>query len=149
MTLNHSNLGPAFGATHRKKRLGRGPSSGKGGTSGRGNNGQNSRSGSHFQLGEQTTLLQRMPKLRGFTAVNPKKFEIVNVDALNMLASKGITEITREVLEQNGLVRVSKNSLKVLGNGEIATAIQLTANTISASAQAKIEKAGGKVELVK
>jgi large subunit ribosomal protein L15 len=128
------------GSTHRKKIVGRGIA-GKGGkTAGRGTKGQKARRQipAGFE-GGQLPLLQRIPKLKGFT--NPFRVEYtpVNLDALVAL---GVTDVTPEVLVERGLAR-KKDLVKILGRGEIATAINVSAHGFSASAKAAIEAAGG------
>ncbi len=136
------DLQPPKGSTHRKKIVGRGIA-GKGGkTAGRGTKGQKARRQipAGFE-GGQLPLLQRIPKLKGFT--NPFRVEYtpVNLDALTVL---GITDITPEVLVANGLVR--KNDLvKILGRGAVSTALNVSAHGFSASAKSAIESAGGTV----
>ena len=133
-------LAPAPGSTKRRKRVGRGIG-GKGGkTAGRGTKGQKARRQipAGFE-GGQLPLLQRVPKLKGFT--NPFRVEYtpVNLDALTRL---GATDVTPEVLVANGLVR--KNDLvKILGRGELGTKVNVSAHKFSASAKAAIEQAGG------
>jgi large subunit ribosomal protein L15 len=128
------------GSTHRKKIVGRGIA-GKGGkTAGRGTKGQKARRQipAGFE-GGQLPLMQRIPKLKGFT--NPFRVEYtpVNVDALNAL---GITDVTFDVLVEKGLVR--KNDLvKILGRGTLSQKLNVSAHAFSASAKAAIENAGG------
>ena len=107
--LSLNNVKATEGSRKTSKRLGRGNGSGKGSTAGRGMNGQNSRSGGGvapwFEWG-QTPLFRRMPKLKGFSNSKFKKeYNIVNLSDLETLASKGITEITKEVLLENGVIR--------------------------------------------
>lgn len=133
------------GSTHRKKIVGRGIA-GKGGkTAGRGTKGQKARRQipAGFE-GGQLPLLQRIPKLKGFT--NPFRVEYtpVNLDALINL---GVTEINLDVLVTRGLAR-KKDLVKVLGRGEISQALQVSAHAFSASAKAAIEAAGGSVTMV-
>lgn len=135
------------GATHPKKRLGRGRSSGHGKTSGRGGKGQTARSGSHQRPGFESghvPLYRKIPK-RGF---NRSRFQvewsIVNVDAIDTLP-EGISDVDLAVLEANGIVHPGTELLKVLGTGEIKRAFNVSAQKFSASAKEKIEKAGGKV----
>ncbi|MBU6514599.1 MAG: 50S ribosomal protein L15 [Acidobacteria bacterium] len=139
----HDLKSPA-GSTHRKRIVGRGIA-GKGGkTAGRGTKGQKARRQipAGFE-GGQLPLLQRIPKLKGFT--NPFRVEYtpVNLDALVAL---GVTEINPDVLVSRGLAR-KKDLVKVLGRGELSTALQVTAHGFSASAKAAIEAAGGTVTL--
>jgi len=147
MELN--NLRPAKGSTGSKKRIGRGQGSGMGGTSTKGHNGQKSRSGYSKKIGfegGQMPLQRRVPKF-GFKNINRVEYKAVNLDILNNLVEKGITDINNEVICANGLA--SKNELvKVLGRGEISAAINLKVNAISETAKKAIEEAGGTVELV-
>jgi large subunit ribosomal protein L15 len=133
------------GSTHRKRIVGRGIA-GKGGkTAGRGTKGQKARRQipAGFE-GGQLPLLQRIPKLKGFT--NPFRVEYtpVNLDALVTL---GVSEINLDVLVTRGLAR-KKDLVKVLGRGELATALHVSAHGFSASAKAAIEAAGGTVTVV-
>ncbi|MDB2364060.1 50S ribosomal protein L15 [Flavobacteriales bacterium] len=147
MELN--NLRPAKGSTGSKKRIGRGQGSGMGGTSTKGHNGQKSRSGYSKKIGfegGQMPLQRRVPKF-GFKNINRVEYKAVNLDILNNLVEKGITDINNEVICANGLA--SKNELvKVLGRGEISAAINLKVNAISETAKKAIEEKGGTVELV-
>lgn len=149
--LSLTNLKPTSGSRKTSKRLGRGNASGKGTTCGRGMNGQNSRSGggvpAWFEWG-QTPLFRRMPKLKGFSnAVFKKEYNLVNLTDLAKLAEKGITEINREVLLENGVIRNKTAPIKVLGKGEISAKVSVVAEKASASAQEAVTKAGGKIEL--
>jgi len=133
------------GSTHRRKIVGRGIA-GKGGkTAGRGTKGQKARRQipAGFE-GGQLPLLQRIPKLKGFT--NPFRVEYtpVNLDALVTL---GVTEINPDVLISRGLAR-KKDLIKVLGRGEVAGALHVSAHGFSASAKAAIEAAGGSVTVL-
>ncbi|MDC3220461.1 50S ribosomal protein L15 [Flavobacteriales bacterium] len=147
MELN--NLRPAKGSTGSKKRIGRGQGSGMGGTSTKGHNGQKSRSGYSKKIGfegGQMPLQRRVPKF-GFKNINRVEYKAVNLDILNNLIEKGITDINNEVICANGLA--SKNELvKVLGRGEISAPINLKVNAISETAKKAIEEKGGTVELV-
>jgi large subunit ribosomal protein L15 len=127
------------------KRLGRGISGGQGKTAGRGTKGQNSRTGSKFKPGfegGQTKLAMRLPKARGFKALNRTEYRVVNISDLEDLAKK---TVDAKVLEDAGVIRTGKNPLKLLGNGTIKTAVTITVDKASASAVAAVEKAGGKV----
>jgi len=140
----HDLKSPA-GSTHRKRIVGRGIA-GKGGkTAGRGTKGQKARRQipAGFE-GGQLPLLQRIPKLKGFT--NPFRVEYtpVNLDALVTL---GVTEINPDVLVSRGLAR-KKDLVKVLGRGQLTTALHVSAHGFSASAKAAIEAAGGSVTVV-
>jgi large subunit ribosomal protein L15 len=145
--MNLSNLRAPRKATEKRKRVGRGMGSGMGKTSTRGHKGQRSRSGSRIMRGfegGQMPLHRRLPK-RGFTNIFKTEYEVVN---LERLASLGESEITPELLRKAGVVRSKKTLVKVLGQGELKAAITVRAHKFSKSAQEKIEKAGGKVEVV-
>jgi large subunit ribosomal protein L15 len=144
--MNLSNIRAPKKAAENKKRVGRGMGSGMGKTSTRGHKGQRSRSGSRMMRGfegGQMPLHRRMPK-RGFTNIFRTEFNIVN---LEKLAALGETTITPEVLRQAGVIK-SKHPVKVLGSGELAMALTVHAHKFSKSAQEKITKAGGKVEVL-
>jgi len=145
--MNLSNLRAPRKANENKKRVGRGMGSGMGKTSTRGHKGQGSRSGSSLMRGfegGQMPLHRRLPK-RGFTNIFKTEYEVVN---LERLASLNETEITPDVLRKAGVV-TSKNTLvKVLGQGELSKALTVHAHKFSKSAQKKIEKAGGKVQVL-
>ncbi len=145
--MNLSTLKAPRKASENRKRVGRGMGSGMGKTSTRGHKGQGSRSGSRLMRGfegGQMPLHRRLPK-RGFVNIFRTEYEVVN---LERLAELGESEITPEVLRKAGVVS-SKNSLvKVLGQGELSSAITVHAHKFSKSAQKKIEKAGGKVQVV-
>lgn len=149
--LSLTNLKPTSGSRKSSKRLGRGNASGKGTTCGRGANGQNSRSGggvpAWFEWG-QTPLFRRMPKLKGFTnAVFKKEYNLVNLTDLAKLAEKGILEINREILLENGVIRNKTAPIKILGKGEISAKVSVVAEKASASAIEAVSKAWGKIEL--
>jgi large subunit ribosomal protein L15 len=142
------NLKPTKGATHSKKRLGRGTGSGTGKTSGKGHKGQNARSGGGTRPGfegGQTPFFKRMPK-RGFKNRFRKEFAVVNVEDLNNYADG--TEVTLELLKQDRFVRKELDGLKVLGNGELSKKLTVKASKFSGSAAQKIEAAGGSVEVI-
>src|SRR5215471_21753745 len=141
------DLRPNPGATHSRKRVGRGPGSGHGKTAGRGNKGQKSRAGyAHLRgfEGGQMPLHRRVPK-RGFTNIFRVEYDIVNLSALDRFESG--EKITPELLAEKQLVRKSR-PVKILGDGEIAKALSVAAHKFSASAQAKIEAAGGRCEVI-
>ena len=148
-----SNLSPSKGSvTSKKKRLGRGQGSGKGGTATRGHKGAKSRSGYSKKLGfegGQMPLQRRIPKF-GFKNINRVEYQPVNLNALQLLVDnkkikKGTVNIN--ILIENGLV--GKNDLvKILGSGELKTALKVEAHKFSKSAQAKIEKSGGEVKVL-
>lgn len=144
--LNLSNLSPAYGSTKNEKRIGRGEGSTRGGTSTRGHKGAKSRSGykrkSGFE-GGQMPLQRRVPKF-GFTNINRVEYKGINLDALATLLEKSTTTtMDAAYFVANGLV--SKNAkIKILGRGEITTAVEVHAHAFSKSAVEAIEKAGGK-----
>ncbi len=141
-------LKPESGATHYKKRVGRGTSSGNGKTAGRGTKGQKSRSGGGVRLGfegGQTPLYKRLPK-KGFSNPFRKEYAVVNVADLNRY--KEGTEVTPELLIQDKLVRKELNGIKILGNGKLEVKLTVKANKFSASAMKSIEDAGGKAEVI-
>ncbi|MBQ3420828.1 MAG: 50S ribosomal protein L15 [Romboutsia sp.] len=142
-------LRPAEGAVRAKKRLGRGTATGQGKTAGRGQKGQKSRSGGGVRVGfegGQMPLARRLPK-RGFKNPFRKEYTEVNVELLNRFENG--TEVTAEVLKSTGAIsKIAKDGIKVLGNGNLEKAVTVKAAKFTASAQEKIEKAGGKAELV-
>lgn len=147
--MNLSNLRKAPGSTKRKKRIGHGKGSGHGNKSTRGGKGQTARSGKpHPYLGfegGQMRLTRLMPK-RGFTSPHRVEYSEVNLAALEQFDAG--TNVTVELMKQKGLVKNLKQPVKVLARGEISKALNIQANRFSESARAKIEKAGGKVEVI-
>ena len=143
------DLKPAPGSTRSRKRVGRGPGSGHGKTAGRGMNGQNSRSGGGkgpgFE-GGQTPLARRLPKLPGFTNINRVEYIPVNVSRLEEKFEAGDV-VDGESLKAKRIIKHADDLVKVLGDGEITKALTVKVDKVSKSAQAKIEAAGGKVEL--
>ena len=136
------------GSTKAPKRVGRGRGTGQGTTAGRGMNGQNSRSGGGVRLGfegGQMPLYRRLPK-RGFTNHWAKEYTEINVKDLNRFENDTVVDI--ELLLQSGLVKQVKDGVKVLGNGELEKKLTVKAEKFSKSAAEKIEKAGGKVEVI-
>ena len=139
------DLSPAKGSKRPKKRIGRGPGSGHGKTAGRGHKGQRSRSGFSQRAGfegGQMPLVRRVPK-RGFTNIFKQEYQVVNVARLADFEG----EVNPENLVERGVVR-SGMPVKVLGNGEISTALKVKAHKFSATARAKIETAGGSCEVL-
>ncbi|MBR1535452.1 MAG: 50S ribosomal protein L15 [Treponema sp.] len=137
------------GANKKPKRVGRGSSSGLGTTAGKGNKGQQSRSGSAVPYvgfeGGQMPLYRRIAH-RGFSNYPFKKeFDVVNVDVLEQKFNAGET-VDKAALLAKGLIRSEKNLVKVLGNGELTKSLTVDVDKVSASAKAKIEKAGGSVK---
>src|SRR5215813_7095872 len=144
--MNLSNIRAPKKASENRKRVGRGMGSGMGKTSTRGHKGQRSRSGSRILRGfegGQMPLHRRMPK-RGFTNVFRKEYSIVNLEAL---AALGETTITPEVLRQAGVIK-TKHPVKILGDGDLKTALTVHTHKFSKSAQEKITQAGGKFEVL-
>ncbi len=142
------DLRPAEGSTHKSKRVGRGRSSGHGKTSCRGHNGEGQRSGNSSKRGfegGQMPSYRQMPKLKGFTNFAALNYAEINVKDIEKLDAK---EIDLAYLIENGKAHPSSEALRVLGNGEISKAVTIKARHFTASAKEKIEKAGGKAELV-
>lgn len=143
--MNLNNLTPAPGSVKREKRIARGQGSGHGGTSTRGHKGAKSRSGYKTKIGfegGQMPLQRRVPKF-GFKNINRVSYKAINLDLIENLASKGITEINPEVLKNNGLL--SNNELvKVLGRGELKTKVNISAHGFSTAALTAVESLGGK-----
>jgi large subunit ribosomal protein L15 len=142
-----SDLAPSPGSRKKRKRVGRGPGSGHGKTSCRGHKGQNARSGGGTKAGfegGQMPLQRRLPK-RGFTNIFQKNRVIVNVGVLDKLEE---AIITPEVLVSEGIIKDIGDGVKILGNGDVTKAITVKAHAFSASAQEKIEKAKGSIELL-
>ena len=145
--MNLSSIRAPKKASSNKKRVGRGMGSGMGKTSARGHKGQRSRSGSRMMRGfegGQMPLHRRLPK-RGFTNIFRQEYAVVN---LEKLAGLGESTITPEVLQKAGVVRSKKLPIKILGDGELKTALTVHAHKFSKSAREKINKAGGKFEVL-
>jgi len=145
--MNLSSIRKPRKASENKKRVGRGMGSGMGKTSTRGHKGQRSRSGSRMMRGfegGQMPLHRRLPK-RGFTNIFRREYSIVNLETLATLAE---TTITPEVLRKAGVISTNR-SVKILGDGELKSAITVQAHKFSKSAEEKITKAGGKAEVLK
>ena len=146
MRLN--TLSPAEGAKHSAKRLGRGIGSGLGKTGGRGHKGQKSRTGGGVRRGfegGQMPLYRRLPK-RGFKNIFAKQYVAVNVEELNKLEDGA--EVTAETLKANGIISKTLDGVKILGRGELNKKLTVKVSKMSASAKEKIEKAGGKAEVM-
>ena len=146
MQLN--DLRPAEGSTKARKRIGRGNSSGHGTTAGRGTKGQLSRSGGGkgkgFEGGQQP-LAMRLPKLPGFINHSRVEYAPVNVSRLDALFADGDV-VDGTSLVEKGVIKAEFIPVKVLGDGELTKSLTVRVDKVSASAQAKIEAAGGKVE---
>lgn len=139
-------LKPSKGARKKSKRVGRGPGSGSGKTAGKGHKGQKARSGGvkgpGFE-GGQMPLQRRLPK-RGFTNIFRKEYAVVNLGDLSDLSGT----ITPETLMEQGIVRHAKSGIKILGVGELKSALTIRAHKFSKSAVDKIQAAGGKAEVI-
>ena len=148
--MDLSNLKPAKGSTKTKKRIGRGQGSGTGGTATRGHKGQKSRSGYSRKTGfegGQMPLQRRVPKF-GFKNINRKEYKGINISTLQELAdARKITDIDVDLLVEAGLAR--KNSLvKILGNGELKSKLNVKAHAFSKSAVTAIVAAKGTAETI-
>ena len=141
------DLHPAAGSTRKKKRRGKGRGSGIGGTAGKGHKGQRARSGGGVSLGfegGQMPAQRRIPK-RGFKRPDRVIFQIVDV---GQVAELGQTAVGLVQLAERGLVRVNGGPVKLLADGAIESAVQIEVHAASAAAKAKIEAAGGTVQLL-
>lgn len=130
------------------KRVGRGMASGHGKTSGKGHKGQKARSGGGVRLGfegGQTPLFQRLPK-RGFTNINRKEYAVVNLDTLNRFDDN--TDVTPELLVEEGIVRKKHLDVKILANGTLDKKLNVKAHKFSTAAKEAIEAAGGSTEVI-
>ncbi len=140
-------LAPARGATHSRKRIGRGPGSGHGKTAGRGSKGQKSRTGYRHQRGfegGQMPLHRRIPK-RGFTNIFRVEYDVVNISDLDRFDAGD--SVTPEKLVLRRLVH-GRRPVKILGDGTLAKALTVSAHKFSASARSRIEAAGGRCEVL-
>ncbi len=146
------DLVPNIGSKKNRKRVGRGISAGQGKTAGRGTKGAGARSGEGghaYRQGGNLPFFRRLPFMRGegFTPPNQVTYNEVNLDQLSQ-AFKADAEVNPEALEKAHLLRDSRNPVVVLGRGEMTVALKVRAHRVSAGAKAKIEKAGGSVELI-
>ena len=146
------DLVPNAGSKKNKKRVGRGISAGQGKTAGRGTKGQGSRSGEGgnlYRQGGNLPFYRRLPFMRGqgFTPRNQVEFNEVNLDQLTG-AFKADAEVNPETLQNAHLLRDPRNPIVILGRGEMNVALKVRAHRVTAGAKAKIEKAGGSVELI-
>ena len=148
--MNLHNLKPAKGSTKKVKRIGRGEGSGHGGTSTRGYNGAQSRSGYKAKRGHeggQTPIQRRLPK-RGFKNLNRIEFQVFNLSSLSDMAVKyATTVIDVDFLVKNHIVGKTEK-VKILGNGELKSAVSVKAHAFSAKAKETIEAKGGKAETI-
>lgn len=146
--MDLSQLKPVDGSTKNRKRIGRGPASGQGKTAGKGHKGQNARSGGGVKPGfegGQMPLQRRLPK-RGFTSLNKKDFNLINLKDLEAFES-GST-INLELYGQAGLINKMKDGVKILADGELSKPLTVHAHKFSKAAAEKIEAAGGKAEVI-
>jgi large subunit ribosomal protein L15 len=142
-------LKPNQGSKKNRKRVGRGTGSGYGKTAGRGMNGQNSRSGGGVPLwhqGGDTPFYRRMPKKPGFKNFNRVEYQEVNLEYLSQFRKD--SEVTPEVLREAELINTLSRPVVILGRGEIKKPLKIKAHRFSRKAVQKIEKAGGKVEII-
>jgi len=144
-----SQLKPPSGSRKNRKRIGRGPGSGMGKTSGRGHKGQKARSGGkgnvkNWSEGGQMPLQRRLPK-RGFTNIFREEYQEVNLTALGKCPPG---EVTSETLKQLRIIKSTRLPIKILGMGDLETALHVKAAAFSKSAVEKIKAAGGKAEVV-
>ena len=152
MKLNELRDNP--GARHKSKRVGRGIGSGRGKTAGRGNNGQKSRSGVAIKgfEGGQMPLYRRLPK-RGFNNIFAKRFQVVNLGRLQTAIDTGKLDAGKPIgtaeLIASGVVRRARDGVRLLGEGELTTNVDITVAGASVSAVEAVEAAGGKVRVTK
>ena len=146
MRLNE--LKASVGSHHRRKRIGRGEGSGHGKTSTKGHKGQRARSGGSIKPwfeGGQMPIQRRLP-VRGFTSLSHKNYAIINMDVLGQFPDN--TVVTPKLLKSVGIIRKTKDGVKVLGNGELKNSLIVKAHRFSKSAEAKIKEAGGRAEVI-
>jgi len=140
-------LRPAKGSKKARRRVGRGIAAGQGKTAGRGTKGQNARSGggvrTYFE-GGQLPLVRRLPRKRGFTNIGKVHYKPVNLDRLDRFAAG--SEVTPQTLAEAGILKSPYEPVVILGRGDLDKALTVKAQRFSASARAKIEAAGGRVE---
>jgi large subunit ribosomal protein L15 len=143
------DLKPNVGKHKSRTRVGRGIAAGKGKTAGRGTKGQGARAGGGpglYHQGGNLPFFRRLPFKRGFNPPNRVEYNEINLDELESF--KANSEVTPETLEKARLLRNPKLPVVVLGRGEIKTALKVSVHRVSAGAKAKIEKAGGSVEII-
>ncbi len=145
-----SDLRSPAGAFTKRKRVGRGHGSGSVKTSGRGQKGQKSRAGHHYMarqfVGGQTPIQQQLPYKRGFKNRFRTEYTIVALDSLGLL--EGDADVTPELLVTAGLIRDTTKPVKILGGGEVARVMRVSAHKFSASAKSAIEQAGGSTTVI-
>ncbi len=152
MTMKLHDLTPNPGAKKNRKRVGRGISAGQGKTAGRGTKGQGARAGSGGHLyhqGGNLPFYRRLPFMRGqgFTPIGRIEYNEINLDQLAE-SFEANADVTPESLEEARLLRDPRNPVVVLGRGELGFALKVRVHRISAGARAKIEAAGGSVEVI-
>ena len=150
MSIHANDLTPPRGATHSRKRLGRGNSAGGGTYAGKGLKGQKSRSGGKVRLGfegGQMPLIRRLATLRGFNNRWRVPYQPVNLDTLQERFEDG-DEVTPESLYAAGVLRHLREPVKILARGELSRPLSVHAHKVSAAARARIEGAGGAVTLI-
>ena len=151
MSISLNNLKPAKGAVKGRKRIARGQGSGSGGTAGKGHKGAKSRSGYSKKIGfegGQMPLQRRVPKF-GFTNINRKEYEGVNLDTLQLLVDNGIVTDTVDMTVFVANRLATKNeTVKILGRGELKAKLTVTAHKFTATAKAAIEAAGGEAVIL-
>ena len=146
--MNIQDLGPAYGATKTRTRVGRGIGSGLGKTSGKGHKGQKARTGGSIRRGfegGQTPLYRRIPK-RGFNNIFAKKIVAVNVGSLNVFEDG--ENIDAQALINAGIIKKEHDGIKILSNGKLIKKLNVKASAFSESAKQKIEEIGGKAEVI-
>lgn len=143
------DLGPAEGAKKQRRRVGRGIAAGQGKTAGRGTKGQNKRTGGgvrpYFE-GGQLPLVRRLPHTRGFTNIWRVEYQPVNLARLD--AFEAHAEVSPESLAQAGIIKKASDRVAILADGELDRPLVIKAHRVSKNARAKIEAAGGTVELI-
>lgn len=148
MPLDLSDLRPADGAKKDRKRVGRGHGSGTVKTAGKGQKGQKARAGRGVRRGfegGQLPIQKRMPYKRGFTNIFAAQWEVVNLERIEAL---GLSEITPQVLFERGVTRGLEFPVKILGKGELTTAVTVSVHAVSEGAKSQIEAAGGSIEIL-
>ncbi len=145
------DLKPNVGSKKNRKRIGRGHASGSGKTAGRGTKGQNARSGGGvrpYHQGGNLPFYRKLPFLRGegFTPINRIEYTVINLDKL--ASFKANEEVTPESLVAAKVIRNAKKPVKILGEGDVKVPLKIRVHKVSDSARAKIEKAGGSIELI-
>ena len=143
------DLKPRAGATKRRKRVGRGISAGQGKTAGRGTKGQGARAGSSqglYHQGGNLPLFRRLPFKRGFTNIRRVTWTEINLERLE--GFKPDAEITPESLKESGILRNLRNPVVLLGRGEVSVPLKVRLHRVTSGARAKIEAAGGTVEII-